>query len=532
MAEIEGFHDKNPDALAQMHTADLEALLLQDFQISDDGDSDMDEIFRIAQALAEREDALPAGSGAEQAWEVFLEKYLPFAGSGDSLYSLYEDDEARSAGAVQPQPFARAEERRPFRRPLRRRLLRAAACFLAVIVLGGGLALAFSAEAREGLSGWVREIYESCFVYRYHASGVEPAPDPPFDVPIYRPSWLPAGYALDDVPVFSGQVVLVYTDGTDILILQYMPAAASGVYVLDDSPEHVAVNGAHADLYPAKTENEVDTLIWSDRGSGMIFTLSARLSAEDMIRVAESLEAVQPVYRPMSVPTGYQVFYEDDSPDSSPSGTTIVYTHESRDRLTFRCKTVGMLQISDIEDAEVKQVQVRDCPADLYLDSREGFNSCLVWTDSEKGLIFWISGPLSEEELLEMAESIQPMLPEQTLHYPTWLPRGYTRNGRSGGGTKIQLTYTGRDGSTLTYRYTLKEWSEELVAELEEVTAGLESRSLAVGQYDARLYERPNGIRDLAWNDGSGGLCWISGPLSEEELVHMAESVKTEASFP
>lgn len=530
MAEIESFRDRNPDALAQMRTADLEALLLQNFQIPDDGDSGMDEIFHIAQVLAEREDAPSAGSGADQAWEVFLEKYLPFAGGS----SLYEDAEAQSAPAAAGQPLSYDQTGTSFpaRRSLRRRLLRTAACFLAVIILGGGLALAFSAEAREALSGWVREIYENCFVYRYHAPEDEPAPVPPSDVPIYRPSWLPAGYALDDVPVFSGQVVLVYTDETDILILQYMPASASGVYVLDDSPEHVAVNGAQADLYPAKTGDEVDTLIWSDRGRGMIFTLSARLSAEDMIRIAESLEAVRPVYRPMSVPTGYQVFYEDDSPDSPASGTTIVYTHESRDRLTFRCKTVGMLQISDIEDAEVKQVQVRDCPADLYLDSREGFNSCLVWTDSEKGLIFWISGPLSEKELLEMAESIQPMLPEQTLHYPTWLPWGYTRGGRSSGGTKIRLTYTGRDGSALVYRYTLKEWSEELMAELEEVTAGLESRSLAVGQYDARLYERPNGIRDLVWNDGSGGLYWISGSLSEEELIQMAESVKTEAAFP
>lgn len=533
MAEIRGSRGRNPDTLAQMSTADLETLLLQDFQIPESEESDMDEIFHAAQVLAEREDAQFAGTGADRAWEAFLEKYLPFAGGGDSLY---EDDETPSADAVQPQPLAQAEERRPSRHPLRRRLLRAAACLLAVIVLGGGLTLAFNAEARESLSGWVREIYENCFVYRYHAPGDEPVPEPSLEVPFFRPSWLPAGYVLDDIPIFYGQVVLFYTDKTDILVLQYFPASTSGVYVIDDSPEHVTVNGAQADFYPAKTEGEVDGLIWSDRESGMIFTLTARVPVEDLIRIAESVEPVQTMYRPASVPAGYRALYEDGSPDSPTVDTTIVYTHESRaDTLSFYCKAIVdslTLQIDDVKEAEVKQVQVKGRPADLYLDSREGFNSCLVWTDSEKGLIFWITGPLSQEELLEMAESIQPTLPEQMLRCPSRPPWGYTRTGKSGDRDKIRLTYIGRDGSVLTYRCTLGKRAEEALAELEEATAGLAPRSLTVGQYDARLYERPDGTRDLVWNDGSDWLYWLSGPPSGEELVQMAESIRMEASSP
>lgn len=534
MAEIESSRGRNSDALAQISTADLEALLLQDFQSPESEESDMDEIFRIAQVLAKREGSPSAGTGADQAWEVFLEKYLPYAGDGTSLY---EDTETRSASAeaVQHQHYDQAEKRRSPWHPLYRRMFQAAACFLAVIILGGGLTLAFSAEAREALSGWVREICENYFVYRYHTAGDEPAPEPSSDVPIYCPSWLPPGYALDDVPVFYGQMVLVYTNETNDLILQYFPASASGVYVLDDSPDHVTVNGAQADLYPAKTDTELDTLIWSDRESGMIFTLTARIPVEDLIRVAESMEAVRPVYRPTSVPTGYQVLYEDNNPDSPAADITIIYTHESQDVLSFRCKVIGeglTLPSNDLEDAEVKLVQVKNGPADLYLDSREEGTNHLTWTDSQRGLIFRIAGPLSEEELLEMAESVEPMPPEQTLHYPTWLPWNYVRTGKFNSADKIRMTYTGQDGSILTYRCALERTSEEVLAELEEATAGLEHRSLAAGQYDARLYERPDGIRDLVWNDGSGGLYWISGPLSKEELVQIAESVKTTASVP
>lgn len=102
---------KGPANLELMSSADLEALLLQDFQSQAEETADMSGLFRAAEVLAQREHAqqrTEITAGAERAWEVFLEKYLPFAGNGRSLY-VYESAEAlgASAAAVQPQPLRR-----------------------------------------------------------------------------------------------------------------------------------------------------------------------------------------------------------------------------------------------------------------------------------------------------------------------------------------------------------------------------------------------------------------------------------------
>ena len=51
--------------------------------------------------------------------------------------------------------------------PIRYRVLQTAACFFVAIVLLGGSVLTFSAEARDAFMSWVREMYETWFVYRY-----------------------------------------------------------------------------------------------------------------------------------------------------------------------------------------------------------------------------------------------------------------------------------------------------------------------------------------------------------------------------
>ena len=108
MSKPETACNKGPANPELMSSADLEALLLQDFQSQAEETADMSGLFRAAEVLAQREHAQQRSeitAGAERAWEVFLEKYLPFAGNGSSLYESAEAPSA-SPAAVQPLPLA------------------------------------------------------------------------------------------------------------------------------------------------------------------------------------------------------------------------------------------------------------------------------------------------------------------------------------------------------------------------------------------------------------------------------------------
>jgi len=70
-------NEKNRTDLEQMSTADLEKMLLEDFDSPDHREAGMASLYTAAQILAERE---PRGrSAADRAWERFRENYLPFA---------------------------------------------------------------------------------------------------------------------------------------------------------------------------------------------------------------------------------------------------------------------------------------------------------------------------------------------------------------------------------------------------------------------------------------------------------------------
>lgn len=158
MTLSEKAHLRRLKALERTSSADLEALLLLDFQSQETGEAEMDEVLRAAEILAKRQPRQDS-SGADRAWAEFLEKYRPFADGS----SLYESAEAlgASAVAVQPRPALSPPLRRRMPRyPICCRIARTAACLALCLLLTGSLLLIFSPQTRLALSGWIRELCE------------------------------------------------------------------------------------------------------------------------------------------------------------------------------------------------------------------------------------------------------------------------------------------------------------------------------------------------------------------------------------
>ena len=171
--------------------------------------------------------------------------------------------------------------------PIWYRVTQAVACLLLAALLSGCTVLAVSPEARAALAGWVREVSEGWFVYHYTGE----TQDAPTDI-VYCPTWVPDGYAL----VRESNHAFIYEDDTEgLLSFVYSDLDTSAAYLERKGVNvySVFVGSYPADLYLDQQEGNTNNLIWVAEDKGLFFSISAPLTGEELIKIAESVEAVQ-----------------------------------------------------------------------------------------------------------------------------------------------------------------------------------------------------------------------------------------------
>lgn len=415
MTKSEKAQLKRLRALERTSSADLEALLLLDFQSQETSDTGMDAILRAAEILAEREPRRD-NTQADQAWVTFVEKYLPFADGS----SLHESAEAlgASAVAVQPRPAPSPSLRRRMRRlalrakyPVCCRIAQTAACLVLCLLLSGSLLLIFSPEARSAFSGWVREIRGDHLEYRYASSGETTGAEEERTV-IYRPAWVPEGCRLTNIYDQGAAVSVLYeTTGGYGLVFQYIPASSDALSIYADGPtETVTVQGNPADLYLSPEEGNANGLIWGDTEAELLMSIFSDLPREDLLRIAESIRPFpgeQPLNRPLWFPEGYSEL----NSGSGISHIGILCTNEDGEILRYTFATTGSIDLeksrAEITEATAgltaEDALVNGLSAQLY--RQPDGTGHLIWINA-LGDLYWISGPLPAEELVKMAESV------------------------------------------------------------------------------------------------------------------------------
>ena len=428
----------------------------------------------------------------------------------------------------EPHTFSPAFERkmkkllRRGRHPVWYKALHAAACLLLALLLSGCAVLAVSQEAREVFAGWVREVYETSFIYRF--SGVERTAAGDAFV-TYRPAYIPPGFQMSDEFEESEVSSVTYRNAGDgLAVFNRLSDTMTPVFQIErdgtEAYQRVLVNGMPAELYLDRDEGENHVLLWTDEAKASIFRLSGPFDKAELLKMAESIEPVSLVYSLGWVPEGYEWF---DSCGELPE--LIKYRREDGEMmlLSIMESVESMeMQVELNEGDTSRRVQVSGTEADLYLDATGG-NSVLIWTDEESGLVFMLNGPLTEEELIQTAENIGKYAVRPAPHRPGWIPEGYARHGYSGGGASLELRYDREGGESIWFRYGE---SGELQEELQETLEGLAFETVQVDGQTARLYTDAESVRHLTW-DGSkpGSDYWLSGSLSAEELIRIAESV-------
>ncbi len=173
--------------------------------------------------------------------------------------------------------------------PIRHRIMKAVACFLLVVLVGGGSVLTFNVEARAAFVTWVKEVYETHFIYRLFQSDQESSSNS-----VYRPTWVPPDFEMISETILDSVSTIVYKNDTnEIVVFTYFQNTGPATFQIEgdgtESSSQVFINGISADMYLDSEEGESNVIIWADESEGTMFRISAPFGENELVRMAESI---------------------------------------------------------------------------------------------------------------------------------------------------------------------------------------------------------------------------------------------------
>lgn len=174
--------------------------------------------------------------------------------------------------------------------PIWYRIVQTAACLLLAALLSGCTVLAISPEAREAFVGWVRELSEGWFVYHYVGEKKDS-----LESIIYRPTWIPDGYEVISEYSSPRNFKIEYKKTDEELAMfsytMYTDSMEAQVESGGAEIKHIFIDSYPADLYLDPDPGKENVLMWMNDEVGALFTISAPFSGDEIIKMAESVEA-------------------------------------------------------------------------------------------------------------------------------------------------------------------------------------------------------------------------------------------------
>ncbi len=167
----------------------------------------------------------------------------------------------------------------------RKRLYKQVACYLAIFVVAGSSFLMLNQEARATFLYWLRGQYTGYMEYRYTGDGSA-------EQQKYVLTYIPEGYYEKETTEMEGMNIAIYHNdlGNQIAFMSSSGTDAISLFISDDNAQEVMVGNQKADYYQAEAEDENSVIVWYSEDRATIFSISAALSKEEIIKVAESVE--------------------------------------------------------------------------------------------------------------------------------------------------------------------------------------------------------------------------------------------------
>lgn len=181
-------------------------------------------------------------------------------------------------------PFRCARRRK---RPLWKKALQAAACFLLAGAVGLGVTAAVSPSARAGLMSWLRTTDGQGVSYDFFAKPMDQVP------PRYEIGALPEGYAEIEKNIIPKSSLTVYQneEGKRITFLYMYMEEGTSLEIDTSGTEFsdVEVNGYEGHFYYVPDGSNSSAIVWMDENAGLLFSLDMWADKDELLRLAESV---------------------------------------------------------------------------------------------------------------------------------------------------------------------------------------------------------------------------------------------------
>ncbi len=150
------------------------------------------------------------------------------------------------------------------------------------------------------------------------------------------------------------------------------------------------------------------------------FLCNTEVRAEFAGWIKESFEGLYHYFIPQNIQSGKHNAYKLDwLPDNydevdvftTGSGSTSIYLNDAGQMLQFsyqHASEENQLFIGG-DDYIKQEISIGNTVAEIYYATDQTQSNAILWTDSESNTLFFISGFLSKDELVKMAQNVIPL---------------------------------------------------------------------------------------------------------------------------
>lgn len=171
--------------------------------------------------------------------------------------------------------------------PMLYRTMQRVASFALVLLISGSVVITVNAEARAAFVGWVKEVYETYFVF--HHDGIT---DTNAETVDYMPTWIPDGYREFRVNASERRTVVIYdNEAGEIIRFSFIQDSDETDWFIDISHAGIksaTVNGNKANLLITHNSEDANAITWISDDTA--FYVTGFVDENDLIRIAESVK--------------------------------------------------------------------------------------------------------------------------------------------------------------------------------------------------------------------------------------------------